>query len=67
VEREVNIVRDHVIAGRRFDSVAELDGAFHSLPPIRRGQVHRTHGEVIGSAPRRIGPHSVRCPSGPIW
>jgi Mu transposase, C-terminal domain len=47
VERQVNIVRDHVIAGRRFDSLAELDGAFHSWLPIRRAQVHRTHGEVI--------------------
>ena len=48
VERQVNIVRDHVIAGRRFDSVAEIDAAFYGWLPIRRGQVHRTHGEVIG-------------------
>ena len=47
VERQVNIVREHVIAGRCFDSVAELDGAFHGWLPIRRTQVHRTHGEVI--------------------
>ena len=47
VERQVNIVRDHVIAGRTFDSVAELDGAFATWLPIRRGQVHRTHGQVI--------------------
>jgi transposase len=47
VERQVIIVRDHVIAGRRFDSVAELDGAFEGWLPIRRGQVHRTHGQVI--------------------
>ena len=47
VERQVNIVRDHVIAGRSFDSIAELDGAFGAWLPIRRGQVHRTHGEVI--------------------
>jgi transposase len=47
VERQVNIVRDHVIAGRTFDSVAELDGAFEAWLPIRRGQVHRTHGQVI--------------------
>jgi hypothetical protein len=26
VERQVNINRDHVLAGRRFDSIAELDG-----------------------------------------
>src|SRR4051794_5173325 len=48
VERQVNIVRDHVIAGRSFDSIAELDGAFEAWLPIRRGQVHRTHGQVIG-------------------
>jgi hypothetical protein len=48
VERQVLIVRDHVIAGRRFDSIADLDGAFGAWLPIRRAQVHRTHGQVIG-------------------
>lgn len=47
VERQVNITRDHVITGRRFDSITELDGAFAAWLPIRRGQVHRTHGQVI--------------------
>ena len=47
VERQVNIVRDHVIAGRRFDSIADLDGAFDGWLSIRRAQVHRTHGQVI--------------------
>ena len=47
VERQVLIVRDHVIAGRVFDSIAELDGAFEAWLPIRRAQVHRTHGQVI--------------------
>jgi transposase len=47
VERQVLIVRDHVIAGRSFDSIAEIDGAFQTWLPIRRGQVHRTHGQVI--------------------
>jgi len=47
VERQVNIVRDHVIAGRSFDSITELDGAFEGWLPIRRAQVHRTHGQVI--------------------
>jgi transposase len=47
VERQVLIVRDHVIAGRGFDSIAELDGAFATWLPIRRAQVHRTHGQVI--------------------
>jgi transposase len=48
VERQVAIVRDHVLTGRRFDSLAELDGAFTEWVPIRRAQRHRTHGEPIG-------------------
>ncbi len=48
VERQVAIVRDHVLAGRRFDSIAEMDTAFTRWLPIRRAQTHRTHGEVIG-------------------
>lgn len=48
VERQVAIVRDHVLAGRTFDSLAELDGAFAQWVPIRRAQRHRTHGELIG-------------------
>lgn len=47
VERMVAITRDHVITGRRFDSIADLDGAWQAWIPIRRGQVHRTHGQVI--------------------
>jgi transposase len=47
VERQVAIVRDHVLAGRVFDSVADLDGAFAAWLPIRRRHVHRTHGQVI--------------------
>jgi transposase len=48
VERQVAIVRDHVLAGRRFESLAEMDGAFNQWVPIRRAQRHRTHGELIG-------------------
>lgn len=47
VERQVLIVRDHVLAGRSFDSVAELDDTFTAWLAIRRAQVHRTHGQVI--------------------
>lgn len=47
VERQVAIVRDHVIAGRRFESLVELDGAFEGWLSIRRAQIHRTHGQVI--------------------
>lgn len=39
--------RDRVQPRALFDSVAELDGAFAGWLPIRRAQVHRTHGEVI--------------------
>ncbi len=48
VERQVLIVREHVLAGRRFEALEQLDDAFARWLPIRRGQVHRTHGEVIG-------------------
>jgi hypothetical protein len=48
VERQVAIARDHVLAGRRFESLAELDGAFNQWVPIRRAQRHRTQGELIG-------------------
>ena len=48
VERQVLIAREHVLAGRRFAGLAELDAAFARWVPVRRAQVHRTHGEVIG-------------------
>jgi transposase len=48
VERQVLIAREHVLAGREFTSLVELDAAFARWVPIRRAQVHRTHGEVIG-------------------
>lgn len=48
VERQVTIVRDHVLAGRSFSSLAELDTAFTEWVPRRRRLTHRTHGEVIG-------------------
>ena len=48
VERQVDIARAHVLAGRAFCSLAEMDAAFLDWAPIRRTQVHRTHGEVIG-------------------
>jgi transposase len=48
VERQVTIVRDHVLAGRGFCSIEELDAAFMAWVPMRRARTHRTHGEVIG-------------------
>jgi transposase len=53
VERQVEIVRSHVLAGRSFASLAELDAAFAAWLPIRRAQVHRTHGEVIATRAER--------------
>jgi hypothetical protein len=41
-------VRAHVVAGRRFASLVEMDSAFLDWVPLRRAQVHRSHGEVIG-------------------
>ena len=48
VERQVKIVRDHVLAGRTFTDLADTDRTFMDWVPIRRTQVHRTHREVIG-------------------
>jgi transposase len=48
VERQVLIVRDHVLAGRAFSSVEEMDAAFAAWVPLRRAKVHGTHGEIIG-------------------
>ena len=48
VERQVEIVRSHVLDGREFAALAEMDAAFAAWLPIRRAQVNRTHGEVIG-------------------
>ncbi len=47
VERQVRIVRDNVLMGRSFESPAAMDAAFAEWLPTRRGEVHRTHGEVI--------------------
>ena len=47
VERQVAIVRHGVLDGRDFASPVEMDEAFSAWLPIRRAQVHRTHGEVI--------------------
>jgi transposase len=48
VERQVTIVRDHVLAGRAFSSLEEIDAAFMAWVPQRRALRHRTHGEIIG-------------------
>ncbi|WP_167829081.1 IS21 family transposase [Streptomyces sp. MZ04] len=48
VERQVLIVRDHVLAGRAFSSIEEMNSAFAAWVPLRRAKVHGTHGEIIG-------------------
>jgi transposase len=53
VERQVTIIRDHVLAGRSFSSLTDMDNAFLAWVPIRRATTHRTHGEVIGVRARR--------------
>ena len=53
VERQVAIVRDHVVAGRAFDGLADLDAAFQAWVPLRRAQTHRTHGQVIAVRARQ--------------
>jgi len=44
----VGIVRAHVLAGRAFSSIEEMNAAFAAWVPLRRAKVHGTHGEVIG-------------------
>lgn len=60
VERQVDFVRDHVLAGRTFRDLEEADAAFMAWVPIRRGQVHRTYGEVI--AERAVADHGALKP-----
>lgn len=47
VERQVLIMGEHVLAGRSFTCLGELDDTFTGCLPTRRAQVHRTHGHVI--------------------
>jgi transposase len=48
VERQVLIVRNHVLAGRAFACLEEMDAAFMAWVPQRRARTHATHHEVIG-------------------
>lgn len=47
VERMVEVTREKVAAGRIFATLAEWQAAWEEWLPLRRAQVHRTHGEVI--------------------
>ena len=68
VERQVAIVRDHVVAGRTFDSIADLDGAFARLAadPPQPGAPHPRPGHRRPRRPR-IGPRCGRCRTSRIW
>ncbi|MEU6557864.1 integrase core domain protein [Streptomyces sp. NPDC046915] len=48
VECQVLIIRDHVLAGRAFSSLEEMDAAFMAWVPQRRARTHGTHHEIIG-------------------
>jgi hypothetical protein len=65
VERQVEIVRSHVLEGRSFASLAEMDAAFATWLPTRRSQVHRTHGEVISVRAERDRAALGRLPEHP--
>jgi transposase len=65
VERQVELVRSHVLCGRAFVSLAEMDAAFAAWLPIRRAQTHRTHGEVIGVRAERDRAALGRLPEHP--
>jgi transposase len=65
VERQVEIVRSHVLDGRSFDSLAAMDAAVAAWLPVRRAQVHRTHGEVIAVRAERDRAALGRLPERP--
>jgi hypothetical protein len=65
VERQVEIVRSHVLEGRSFASLAEMDAAFATWLPTRQSQVHRTHGEVVSVRAERDRAALGRLPEHP--
>jgi transposase len=67
VERQVTIVRDHVLASRSFASLEELDAAFLAWVSVRRAVTHRTRGEVIGVRRGAITPRWGRSRPGRTW
>jgi transposase len=67
VERQVELVRSHVLCGRALTSLAELDAAFAAWLPTRRSQIHRTHGEVIAVRAERDRAALSPLPSTPMW
>lgn len=60
--RQVLIMREHVLAGRGFDSISELDAALATCcPPIRRSQVHhRTDARSSASRQRGSDAYAIK-------
>ncbi|MEU9671831.1 integrase core domain protein [Streptomyces bobili] len=58
-------MRDHVLAGRAFSSLEELDAAFMAWVPQRRARTHATHHEVIGHRAARDHAALKPLPSSP--
>jgi transposase len=65
VERVVEITRSHVLAGRTFTSIGQMQAAWQAWLAIRRGQVHRTHGEVIAVRAERDRSALLAVPASP--
>jgi hypothetical protein len=61
----VEVTRSHVLAGRTFGSVAEMQAAWEAWLPTRRSQVHRTHGEVIAVRAERDRAALLAVPASP--
>ncbi|MFF5344049.1 hypothetical protein ACFY4H_25630 [Streptomyces althioticus] len=51
VERQVGIVRDHVLAGQAFASIEEMNAAFVAWVPLHRAKVHGTTARSSGIEP----------------
>ena len=57
VERQVAIVREHVLTGRTLDSLAQLDAAVAAWPSTRCAQArHRRRGDRSSCVGRSGGP-----------
>ncbi len=67
VERQVLIVRDHVLSGRSFSSVEEMDAAFITWVPQRRLRPTGLTSRSSESGPPAITWLSNRCRRLRIW
>lgn len=65
VERIVDVTRDHVLAGRTFDSLEGMQQAWDDWLEGWRARPHRTHGEVLSIRAGRDRAALVPLPAGP--